>query len=96
MRLGGHQGVRVEEGRETCCRAWAPAFLGGGGGLDVRCGWGSGVKAVNRDTEGERGQVQGDLQEILLGSSKSAPEAHYYCPQGAERGEGGQILLAEK
>jgi hypothetical protein len=36
-----------------------------------------------------------DLQEILFGSSKSAPEAHYYCPQGAKRGEGPDPLNRE-
>lgn len=45
--------------------------------------------------EGDWGWGQGDLQEILFGSSESAPEAHYRCPQGAGRGEGAQILLAE-
>lgn len=52
-------------------------------------------RAMSREMEGEGGWEQGDLQEILFGSSESAPETHYHCPQEAGRVEGAQILLAE-
>lgn len=44
-------------------------------------GWG----AAHPDTAmAAKGAGPGDLGEILFGSSESAPEAHYSCPQGVE------------
>ena len=59
------------------------------------------MRPVSGEMDGEGGgggggQGQGDVQEILFGTSKSAPEAHYRCPQGAGREEGAPILLARR
>lgn len=80
-------GARLRSGED---KAWMSAVLVGGGyWVSYGRGEGAGRGPGARDGR-ERGWELGSLQEILFGSSKSAPEAHYRCPQGAGRGEGGR------
>ena len=89
--LGGatERGTRVGQGRGACQGTSSPGL--GQGDCRVSCVWWRGWRAraiKQRWKETKGGWGQGDLQEILFGSSKSAPEAHYRCPQGAGSGEG--------
>lgn len=91
-RLGGDRGEGDgSQGAERGVR-WPRLGISSPGGWGLLYGmwtveeWSE--RAMSREMEGEGGWEQGDLQEILFGSSKSAPETHYRCPQEAGRAEG--------
>lgn len=96
VRGTGARGLGLGSGRGGIL-AWAPALLVGGGLLcDMWLVEGvAGEGHKQKDGRRSGGQRRGGLREILFGYSKSAPEAHYRCPQEAGRGEGAQIPLAE-